>query len=74
MAKGMRRLLLSGTSSGVQQGIEDEASHTFFVHCAAHNLNVVLKDVVEETRDACQLCSLECIKIFLLERFFESKI
>ena len=44
---------MSGKYSGLQKKIQDVAPHAYYVHCASHNLNLVLKDAVEgvtETR------------------------
>ena len=44
---------MSGKYSGLQKKIQDVAPHAYYVHCASHNLNLVLKDVMEgmtETR------------------------
>ena len=46
--------VMSGVYIGVQRRIKDKAPNAYFVHCAAHNLNLVLKDAVEENRDVCQ--------------------
>ena len=45
--------VMSGMYSGFQKKIQDVAPHAFYVHCASHNLNLVLKDAMEgvtETR------------------------
>lgn len=39
--------VMSGAYSGVQQRIKEKAPHAYFVHCAAHNLNLALKDASE---------------------------
>ena len=44
---------MSGKYSGLQKNIQDVAPHAYSVHCASHNLNLVLKDAMEavtETR------------------------
>ena len=44
---------MSGKYSGLQKKIQDVAPHAYYVHCASHNLNLVLKDAMEgvtETR------------------------
>lgn len=45
--------VMSGAYNDVQKRIKEKAPHASFVHCAAHNLNLVLKDAVEGTRDVC---------------------
>uniref|UniRef100_H2XJG8 TTF-type domain-containing protein n=1 Tax=Ciona intestinalis TaxID=7719 RepID=H2XJG8_CIOIN len=45
--------VMSGKYSGLQKRIQDVAPHAYYVHCASHNLNLVLKDAMEavtETR------------------------
>ena len=45
--------VMNGKYSGLHKKIQDEAPHAYYVHCASHNLNLVLKDVMEavtETR------------------------
>ena len=45
--------MMSGKYSGLHKKIQDVASHAYNVHCASHNLNLVLKDAMEavtETR------------------------
>ena len=45
--------VMSGKYSGLQKKIQDVAPHAYYVHCASHNLNLVLKDAMEgvsETR------------------------
>lgn len=46
--------VMSGTYHGVQQRILEKSPHAYYVHCAAHNLNLVLKDAVEGNRVICQ--------------------
>ena len=44
---------MSGKYSGLHEKIQDMAPHAYYVHCASHNLNLVLKDAMEavtETR------------------------
>ena len=38
---------MSGKYSGLQKKIQDVAPHAYYVHCASHNLNLVLKDSKE---------------------------
>ena len=35
--------VMSGKYSGLQKKIQDVAPHAYYVHCASHNLNLVLK-------------------------------
>ena len=45
--------VMSGKYSSLQKKIQDVAPHAYYVHCASHNLNLVLKDAMEgvtETR------------------------
>lgn len=59
---------MSGVYNGVQQRIEEKGLHTYFVHCAAHNLNLVLKDAVEKNRVVNQFFKtirwFKCILLF----------
>ena len=44
---------MSGKYSGLQKKIQNVAPYSYYVHCASHNLNLVLKDAMEgvtETR------------------------
>ena len=44
---------MSGKYSGLHKKIQDMAPHAYYMHCASHNLNLVLKDAMEavtETR------------------------
>ena len=44
---------MSGKYSGLHKKIHDVAPHDYYVHCASHNLNLLLKDAmkaVTETR------------------------
>ena len=45
--------MISGKNSGLHKNIQDVAPHAYYVRCASHNLNLVLKDAMEavtETR------------------------
>ena len=45
--------VMSRKYSGLHKKIQDVAPHAYYVHCASHNLNLMLKDVMEamtETR------------------------
>ena len=39
--------VMSGKYSGLHTKIQDVAPHAYYVHCASHNLNLVLKDATE---------------------------
>ena len=39
--------VMSGKYSGLQKKIQDVAPHAYYVHCASHNLNLVLKDAMK---------------------------
>ena len=39
--------MMNGKYSGLYKKIQDVAPHAYYVHCASHNLNLVLKDAVE---------------------------
>ena len=44
---------MSGKYSGLHEKIQDIALHAYYVHCALHNLNLVLKNAIKavtETR------------------------
>ncbi|XP_033224399.1 uncharacterized protein LOC117177677 [Belonocnema kinseyi] len=43
--------VLSGSYSGLQKRIKDLAPHAHLVHCAVHNLNLVLQDAVSCSRE-----------------------
>uniref|UniRef100_A0A6P7GRT3 Zinc finger MYM-type protein 1-like n=1 Tax=Diabrotica virgifera virgifera TaxID=50390 RepID=A0A6P7GRT3_DIAVI len=45
--------VMSGVYNGVQRRIKDKAPNAYFVHCAAHNLNLVVKDAVENNKEIC---------------------
>ena len=46
--------VMTGVYHGVQQRIKEKAPYVYIVHCAAHNLNLVLSDAVEGNGDICQ--------------------
>ena len=39
--------VISGKYSGLHKKIQDVATHAYYVHCASHNLNLVLKDAMK---------------------------
>ena len=43
---------MSGAYGGVQKFINDKQPLAVYVHCAAHNLNLVVNDAVSAVRDA----------------------
>ena len=43
---------MSGAYGGVQKFIHDKQHLAVFVHCAVHNLNLVVNDAVSAVRDA----------------------
>ena len=56
---------MSGKYSGLHNKIQDVASHAYYVHCALHNLNLVLKDVMEAVAEARQFYdAIESVYIF----------
>ncbi|XP_042308882.1 zinc finger MYM-type protein 1-like isoform X2 [Sceloporus undulatus] len=46
--------VMSGVYSGVQKRIQELAPHAYFIHCASHNLNLVLKDAVDCNQEIAQ--------------------
>lgn len=40
--------VMSGKLSGVQKRMQDRVSNALYVHCSAHNLNLILSDAAEE--------------------------
>ena len=44
--------MISGKYSGLHKKIEAVAPHAYYVHCALHNLNLVLKDAMEAVTEA----------------------
>ncbi len=40
--------VMSGTYNGLQQKIRNIQQNAEYVHCASHNLNLVLKDAIEK--------------------------
>ena len=38
---------MSGKYSGLHKKIQDVAPHAYYVHCALHNLNLILKDAMK---------------------------
>lgn len=58
----MTVLLVSGHISGLQKKINDIESHTLYVHCSTHTLNLVEQDAmmtVEKSRNF--LCLMKSI-------------
>ena len=45
---------MSGKYSRLHKKIQDVAPHVYYVHCALHNLNLVLKDAMEAVTETCQ--------------------
>ena len=45
---------MSGKYPGLQKKIQDVAPHAYYVHCASHNLNLVLKDAMERVTETRQ--------------------
>ena len=46
--------VMSGNYSGLHKKIQNVAPHAYYVHCALHNLNLVLKDVMKPVTETCQ--------------------
>ena len=46
---------MSGKCSCLHKKIQDVAPHAYYVHCALHNLNFVLIDVMEAVTETHQL-------------------
>ena len=44
--------VMSGIYGGVQKCINDEQPNAVYVHCAAHNLNLVINDAVSSVPEA----------------------
>lgn len=42
---------MSSTYNGLQQKIRNIQQNAEYVHCASHNLNLVLKDAIEKNKD-----------------------
>ena len=56
---------MSGKYSGLHNKIQDVAPHAYNVHCDLHNLNLVLKDVMEAVAEAHQFYdAIESVYIF----------
>ena len=47
--------VMSEKYSGLHKKIQDVAPHAYSVHCASHNLNLVLKDTMETVTETRQL-------------------
>ena len=62
--------MMSGKYSGLHTKIQDVASHANYVHCASHNLNLVLKDVMEAVTETHQFYDT----IELVYNFFQHSI
>lgn len=50
--------VMSGKHSGVQARIKEQAKHSFYIHCSAHCLNLVLVDTVKAVPEVGQFFSL----------------
>ena len=48
--------VMSGKYSCLHKKIQDVAPHAYYVHCAWHNLNLVLKYAMEAVTETCQFC------------------
>ena len=49
---------MSGKYFGLHKKIQDVAPHAYDVHCASHNLNLVLKDAMEAVTKTRQFYSI----------------
>jgi hypothetical protein len=49
---------MSGVYSGVQARIKEMQPHAIYVHCASHNLNLVLNDCIKAIPQRCNFYSL----------------
>ena len=47
--------MLSGKYSVLHKTIQDVAAHAYYVHCASHNLNLMLKDAMKAVTETRQL-------------------
>ena len=47
--------VMSGKYSGLHKKIEDVAPHAYYMDCASHNLNLLLKDAMEAVTETCKL-------------------
>lgn len=58
--------VMSGIYGGVQKLINDEQPNALFVHCAAHNLNLVINDAVSSVPEAVKFFTIlqEVYKFF----------
>ena len=45
---------MKGKYSGLHKKIQDEAPHAYYMHCASHKLNLVLKNAIEAVTEARQ--------------------
>ena len=61
---------MSGKYSGLHKKIQDVASHAYYVHCALHSLNLMLKDAMEAVTETRQFYD----NIESVYNFFEHSI
>ena len=47
--------VMSEKYSGLHKKIQDVAPHAYYMHCASHNLNLVLKDTMEAVNETRQV-------------------
>ena len=60
---------ISGKYSGLHEKIQAVAPHAYYVHCALHNLNLMLKDAVEAVNKTRQFYdTIESLYNFFLDR------
>ena len=56
--------VMSGKYSGLHKKIQDVAPHAYYVHCALHNLNLVLKDAMEAVTETRQFYDMSIYNFF----------
>ncbi|XDV31283.1 hypothetical protein PO909_034004 [Leuciscus waleckii] len=66
--------VMSGVRAGVQAKVREVAKHSFYVHCSAHCLNLVIVDSVKNVSDAGTFFSLlEHLYVFLSGSYVHTK-
>lgn len=60
--------IMSGVPSGIQKHISDIVPNVHFIHCCAHNLNLVICDLAKSSTSVCRI--FETVE--LIFNFFSS--
>ena len=64
--------VMSRKYSGLHKKMHDVTPHAYYVHCAFHNLKLVLKDAMKAVTETCQFYDI--IELVYINNFFGHSI